>query len=334
MKNTFHLRFLKYLICFLFFPLFLFGQEKSPQTVTYQEYLLPVTVDLNAREPFAIMTEFAMRSNDSMYSKRNFWKNYQNENTVNQVTYDYEEKLKLTDFSIVSSRKEYKPHPDKTFPSYDMLKGDSLYVAGITDILLFHFVENTHQFIFFANIKDANLSYATNKIIITNTLAELFPFWTHDICFFKDGLIFYQNDSVLFVDPLGKQNIEPILLYKYENDSGNYAHTKLSIKDTNWILEYSDDIIVNGISIKEKNGYSKTFDYCYINDKPFYFYEKDSLVYISYDNKTLPYSYKEVFHYGCCAYFALNLETYKNMIWFHAQKEDGNWCYIEIELFE
>jgi hypothetical protein len=240
------------------------------------------------------------------------------------------EKLKIINFSIVPSKKKYRHSP-----SFDLMKGDSIYVAGLSTFSFF-FNDTTHQFIIITNIDTPNRP--NEDIIITNNFVKSSPcsYILGGFCFYKNGILLlhdeYRKQSVLFWDIHNEK--EAFLLFKYEikYEHPEFIHKNLIVKNTDWILECEGNVFVNGVNIGKEKGYSKVFNYSYIDDKPFYFYEKDSLIYFSYDDKLLPYQYKNVLHYQCCGPWILNPASYNNIIGFYAQKEDDNWYYIELTI--
>ncbi len=326
--NTCSSYFYTTLIIILFFPVLLLGQEKSSQEFAYEEYIVPVSIDWTEREPVRMMTDHCY-SNDPIYKKRNFFWGYSD--TRNWELDAYNEKLKLSGFSVVPSNMKYRP---SSF--FDLMKGDSVYVAGIGGNFPLSFNDTTYQFIILAGIHNPDGPPNSKDIVITNHFVREWSFWPLQWCYFyKNGILLYpQADSIFFVDVHNGEELEPILIYKNEIKPQNphFAYEEFTVKDTNWVLEYDENVIVNGINIGKEKGYSKVFNYSYINGKPFYFYEKDSVVYCSYNDKTLPFCYKNVLHYWCCEPFRLNPTSYKNMLWFYAQKEDDNWYFVEASL--
>jgi len=67
--------------------------------------------------------------------------------------------------------------------------------------------------------------------------------------------------------------------------------------------------------------------------KPFYFFEKDGQVGISYNDEVFMLGYEKIPHYGCCSAGMLNPSRAQNLVSFFAQK-DGAWYYVEIGVYE
>ena len=304
-----------------------FAQEE----LTYEEYLLPVTVDGDEREPLKAMCEFIRHYDNPIYAKRKSWRQYKNEDKWGVEKYN--EKLKIVDFSIVPNTECWHS------PSYDLMKGNSIFARKIElpPFPFFIFNDSTNQFILLAGIKNPNGPVYREDIVITNNFVSVWRFHTWHYHSYKNGILLlhdeYKEQSVLFWDI---HNEKDTILCKYEikMEHPEFTHKNLIIKNTDWVFECEENVFVNGINIGKEKGYSKVFDYSYIDDKPFYFYEKDNLIYISYDDKSLPYKYKKVLHYLCCEPASLNPRSYNNMIYFYAQKEDENWYYVEIGVYE
>jgi len=315
-------------ILIISFTEYTFAQEE----LTYEEYLLPVTVNWNEREPLKAMCEFAMQYDNSIYARRKSWRQYRDDDWNVEK---YNEKLKIIDFSLV-------PNTEcRHSPSYDLMKGDSIFAGKLEFSLFsssFFFNDTTNQFIILTSIRNPNGPPYRKDILITNNFVKIEPFphinYVRQLCFYQNGILFlhdgYREQSVLFMD-IHNEN-EAVLLLKYEikSEYPDFIHKNLTVKNSDWIFECEENVFVNGINIGKEKGYSKTFDYSYIDDKPFYFYEKDSLIHISYDDKSLPYRYKNVLHYLCCEPGMLNPTSYNNMVWFYAQKENENWYYVEM----
>ena len=330
--NTFHFRLFAILFLSCFFPFFLFGQGKASQELIVNEYILPVTVDWTAREPLREITEYVREQKDMNHNRRESWKRYEDENVLGVDKYN--EKLKPVNFSIVPAKGIY------SYPAYDLMKGDSLYVAGLSSVFSFS-IDKNNQFVIFAYIEKDSGQPDTETVIITNNYVEKwllhFPnayIYDGKTFLVKDSIVFYvvldtENENKFSLVPIFTNTIKPIF------EIFGILYNSFFVKDTSWIWEYEENVIVNGINIGEEKGYSKVFNYLYIKDKPFYFYEKDSMFYVSYDDKTLPYyTYKNIFHYQCCEPFILNPVSYNDIIWFFAQKEDDNWYYVEMGIYE
>ncbi|GAB4580609.1 MAG: hypothetical protein Fur0022_33510 [Anaerolineales bacterium] len=93
------------------------------------------------------------------------------------------------------------------------------------------------------------------------------------------------------------------------------------------------EIVQDGQSLNEINGYTESFGFQLMHGKPFYFFERDGQVGIVYDGQEIPLGYKRVLHHGCCSAASLNPMQYENMVGFFAVRED-KWYYVEIGVFK
>ena len=301
----------------------------SQEQLTYEEYLLPVTVDENTREPLKAMCEFTRQYDDPIYAQRKSWREYRNNDEIWELD-KCNDKLKIVDFSIVPSKNAC--WHSKT---YDLMKGDSTVVSEIYffGFSSFFFNYTTNQFIILTSIKIPDGPPYREEIIITNNFVKKNPYYSHHLHFYENGILLlhdeYHKQSVVFMDI---HNEKDTILYEYEikSEHPDFVHKSLTLKDIDWIFECEENVFVNGVNLGKEKGHSKVFEYSYVDNKPFYFYEKDSLIYISYDDKTLPYKYKKVLHYLCCEPSSLNPRSRNDMIWFYAQKEDDKWYYVEM----
>lgn len=121
--------------------------------------------------------------------------------------------------------------------------------------------------------------------------------------------------------------------------------------DRNWVLEYANitetydeeentafstvigNLIKNGISINQQYSYDEVFGFQLMNNKPFYFYEKDGQIGISLDDREIMLGFQKIPHYGCCSAGILNPNQAKNMVSFFMEKDD-TWYYVEIGVYE
>ncbi len=111
--------------------------------------------------------------------------------------------------------------------------------------------------------------------------------------------------------------------------------------DGHWALEllYSDadtwagQLYVDGQLVNALKGYDEAFGFQLLDGKPFYFYERDGSVGISYDGEEADLGYDEVIHYRCCAESTLNPVQAVNMIAFFAER-DSAWYYVELGRFD
>lgn len=110
---------------------------------------------------------------------------------------------------------------------------------------------------------------------------------------------------------------------------------------SNWTLEIArakgnadnfqvmGEIYQNGISLNLKYGYQSTFEYQLLRGKPFYFYQKNDQIGISYDGQETPLGFDEIPHYGCCSGAELNPRHYTSLVDFFARKGQA-WYFVEV----
>lgn len=94
----------------------------------------------------------------------------------------------------------------------------------------------------------------------------------------------------------------------------------------NW--KYWGDIILDGKSLNDNLGYEQSFGFAVINNNPFYFYQKDGKIGISFAQKEINTNFDEILHYFCCSAGLLNPDHSLNMVWFFARR-DKTWYYVE-----
>jgi hypothetical protein len=93
------------------------------------------------------------------------------------------------------------------------------------------------------------------------------------------------------------------------------------------------DIFTDGKSMNETHGYTESFGFQLLHVKPFYFFEKDARIGVSYNGQEIPLDFDRVPHHGCCSAGLLNPKTYENMVGFFAVRGD-KWFYVEIGVFK
>jgi hypothetical protein len=95
-----------------------------------------------------------------------------------------------------------------------------------------------------------------------------------------------------------------------------------------WVLEVDDRLLVDGEDLAQRRGYEAAYGFTLIGGQPFYFFEQEARVHISYAGQTLPTVYDQVFHNQCCERSIHNVEPLDNVILFHALRE-GTWYFCE-----
>jgi hypothetical protein len=103
--------------------------------------------------------------------------------------------------------------------------------------------------------------------------------------------------------------------------------------NNDWILEYNDNALVSSINIRKKYNFEKIFSFIYLLNKPFFFFESDNLISISYNEELYQTDYDEIIYDKCCEASLFNIWNNNVMIGFFALK-DGFWYYVEAGVYE
>jgi hypothetical protein len=110
------------------------------------------------------------------------------------------------------------------------------------------------------------------------------------------------------------------------------------VYDDHWVLEtnyYTDDqpfagtITVDGVLLKEQEGYDQAFNAQTIAGKLFYLYERDGKIDAWYDGQLIPLGYDEVPHYACCSAGEMNPYRGQDVASFFAMRQ-GTWYLVQI----
>jgi len=114
-----------------------------------------------------------------------------------------------------------------------------------------------------------------------------------------------------------------------------YAFIKVTYneKENSASSEATGHLVQNGILLNEQYNYDEIFGFQLLNEKPFYFFEKNGEIGISYDEKVTMLGFEEIPHYGCCSAGILNPNRSQNMVSFFAEK-NNTWYYCEIGVYE
>lgn len=89
-----------------------------------------------------------------------------------------------------------------------------------------------------------------------------------------------------------------------------------------------DRLIQDGQNVNAINGYEQTFEFSVLGGRPFYFYQKEARIGISFNGQEISEGYDEIPHYGCCTPAILNPGRSMNMVWFFARR-GAAWYYVE-----
>jgi hypothetical protein len=110
------------------------------------------------------------------------------------------------------------------------------------------------------------------------------------------------------------------------------AHVKLETEGNSVKVITRGEIFMNGVSLNEQYGYDETFGFQPLDDKPFFFFSKDSEIGIHYAGEAYQLGFESVSHYACCSGAAFNPKAYLTMVTFFAQG-NGKDYYVEMGLF-
>ncbi len=111
------------------------------------------------------------------------------------------------------------------------------------------------------------------------------------------------------------------------------AHVTLAPDSNETPLEPNGEIFIDGKSLNETYGYDQSFGFQLIHGIPFYFFQQNGNIGISYNGEQIQLEYDQIPHYQCCSASALNPKSAPNMVSFFAQRQ-GTWYYVEIGVFE
>jgi hypothetical protein len=103
--------------------------------------------------------------------------------------------------------------------------------------------------------------------------------------------------------------------------------------DGHWALEVDDHLILDGQDLGQSLGYDAVFGFHLIQGQPFYFFQKEGQVRISYSGRTLPHVYDQVFHNQCCEAAMHNVLALGDAVLFHALW-NGTWYFVEAGVYD
>jgi hypothetical protein len=134
--------------------------------------------------------------------------------------------------------------------------------------------------------------------------------------------VVYRNEQAIYEIVAETASIRPPLygLWTYDDSQGNH-----------WCLEVLDRISIDGISMNERTGYQKSYEFHLIGGKPVFMFEKDGQGGLNYDGQEVMLPGESVLHYGCCSMALLNPEYTENTLAFFLQDGD-RWKYVEMSV--
>ncbi len=99
-----------------------------------------------------------------------------------------------------------------------------------------------------------------------------------------------------------------------------------------WVIEVKTgqgvDIIQDGQSLRKSNGYDRAFAFQFLNNKPFYFFEKNHAWGINYDNHEIPLNYDDIPYTNVSDGMDPSIFQYQNMVLFHATRDGQNYSVV------
>jgi putative hemolysin len=108
--------------------------------------------------------------------------------------------------------------------------------------------------------------------------------------------------------------------------------------DDHWVLEtnlfledkpFNGQILVDGTSLNQQNGYEESFNFQTIEGRPFYFFRRNGRVDSWFDGREIPLGYEDVPHYLCCGDSGFNPRARQGAVMFFANNAD-TWYFVRI----
>lgn len=109
---------------------------------------------------------------------------------------------------------------------------------------------------------------------------------------------------------------------------------ELWVHDGHWYLEVADwqgrgQVIRDGESLNERDGCEETFGFQLLHGRPFWFYQREGWIGVSFDGQETLLGYDHVPHNQCCSGAEANPIRAENIVAFFARR-DGTWYYVEL----
>ncbi len=137
----------------------------------------------------------------------------------------------------------------------------------------------------------------------------------------------WQGDRLIFSAPAGFPSPASTLQGLWTYDSHWSLELLMATPDL-WVGQ----VYVDGQLLNDQLGYDEAFGFQLMGGKPFYFYERDGTIGVSYAGQDADLGYSQIPHYECCSGSVLNPVPAHTMVAFFAEL-DGEWRYVEIGLF-
>ncbi len=180
--------------------------------------------------------------------------------------------------------------------------------------------------------------------LVTASGVEKIPYYFHSVLNYVPSMVFIGNDliSVTLDEDHPTEAGELGHLQVRRNDEVVFRFTTLPFgpfggpmrglwqEGDSWLLELADVFIRDGEILNKTYSYEAMFTYRQIKEQPFYFYQQDGQIFISYAGQTLSQPYQQVIHKpACCSAGMVNMTFgYEGLAFYGLQ--DGFWVYTII----
>lgn len=146
------------------------------------------------------------------------------------------------------------------------------------------------------------------------------------------------DDKVIYTADGGKgntpfNNLQGLWWY---NDHWALEHVYVTVtvdENGNTVDNVVGQVVIDGVLLNKKYSYEEVFGFQLMKAKPFFFYEENGNIGVSYDGQTFLLGFEEIPRYRCCSSAELNPRQYQNMVSFFARKGE-TWYYVEIGAHE
>jgi hypothetical protein len=133
-----------------------------------------------------------------------------------------------------------------------------------------------------------------------------------------------RNDEVVFESEVGYPiSCQPVVSF-FGWTHGNALH---------WTLEYWRHVVVDGVDLGARDGFSETFFYRFVRQKPFYFGKSDGGVRPYWNGHAVRVAYDEIAYAPLCGQDSFDPVTYEGMVCFYARR-GPKWYYVEAGVFD